>query len=770
MNYIELIVSILITFIMFINILFSYFKGVKKSQISLLITICFYALFIITSIFLDGSFLLPVIKEKLKITNIQYDNIIIFISNIILKILYFLLLYFLSIIIERIVTRKNKNQKDLKATFIGFLKGFIHVIILLCILNYNIKTLPSYNKENEGIYEYIKIENKEKLITLINDYKEGKLIDVTDSFDEKVTQIMSYSYFDNELVSLNIELLNIIELANKVKNIDEITYQSIYELILIADKCDCLDTFKNFLSLYIKDVDINNISLEKEIDIIKKIIDEINSGANINLITSYLYDLESLDYIVYVLLDNINISILNENILNDLKKACLNKYIHKDIYLINNLYEYYTFYLIDKDISTLINNNEFINELFKSKFVNFVFPKVLSYINEIYELNLNLNVINDFNISKEASIIIPLAYNVYKGENVFDKKLLDNVLNSELLSQLLIKSIIDSTYNKGFLAKYNKYIDVPLYLLDINSLNWENELPIIVNLFKNIDFNDQYIIDSIINNININDALKSDVVYYSLSKILLNNKYLIFSFEDILNVDNKILIDKEEIIHLFDLLTQFKHIKYQDILNLSFKNIDYNKISFKKLLENETIRNSLSNLLINFNIPNDTFIEKCVYSNGKKSLIKQIKENELYNIIDLFKKINIANISTIDQIFEVLINNKDIIINYLTYGHSSYSKIIHDNISSFIINQIKMLPEINVKHIIEKYENLYIEPEEIINIVQTLFIFKQNNIDFENGYTEDMIKKIFDVVINNTKILDSYIVKDIIDQYMKLYM
>ena len=35
---------------------------------------------------------------------------------------------------------------------------------------------------------------------------------------------------------------------------------------------------------------------------------------------------------------------------------------------------------------------------------------------------------------------------------------------------------------------------------------------------------------------------------------------------------------------------------------------------------------------------------------------------------------------------------------------------------------------------------------------------------------EDMIKNIFNVVIDNPYILDSYIVKDIIDQYMKLYM
>ena len=63
-----------------------------------------------------------------------------------------------------------------------------------------------------------------------------------------------------------------------------------------------------------------------------------------------------------------------------------------------------------------------------------------------------------------------------------------------------------------------------------------------------------------------------------------------------------------------------------------------------------------------------------------------------------------------------------------------------------------------------------IEAKEIISIIQTLYVFKQNNITFENGYTEDMIKNIFNVVIDNPRILDSYIVKDIIDQYMKLYM
>ena len=764
MNVLEILIGVIITLIIVFSSLFSYYKGVKKSQINLLVTICFYGVFIISSIFINSSILLPFIKEKLNIITNQYDNIILFLSNIILKILYFILLKFISIIIYKIIVKNIKNKKELKASLIGFLKGTISSFLMLCILNYNLKSLPLYDKNNEAIYLNINIENKEILLELIDDYKDGNLIKVTDDIDEKVAKIMSYSYFDNEVIPLNNELINIINLVDKITNIDKVNYQDLYEIILLADKCNSLDSFKEFLSLYIKDIDLNDISLEKEIDVIKKIINE----TNIYLITSYLYDLRSLDYIIYYLLSNINSSLLTSDVLSVLKEACINKYIHEDVYLINSLYDYYIGYLIDKDISTLINNNEFINEIFKSKFVCFVFPSILNYINDLYNLGLNLSFLTEYNIKKEASILIPLAYNLYKGEIVFDKKLLDNVLNSELLSQLLIKSIIDSTFNKGLLAKYSNYIDIPSYLNDINNEYWKNELPIIINVFKSVDFNDEYIIDNIVSNISIEKALESDVIYYSVSKILLTNKYLLFNVEDLLTIDNKILIEKQVIIDLFDLLSEFKEIKYQDILTLS--NLNLNNIDFNRLLNNQTIRNSLSNLLVNLYIPEDAYVIKDVYYNNEIVKLKQIDKNELFNILKLIKELNIKNIPSFEQIFDLLINKKEIVIKSLIYNDSRYSKILHSNLSNFIINQIKILPDIKVEHIIEKYENSHIEAKEIISIIQTLYVFKQNNINFENGYTEDMIKNIFNVVIDNPCILDSYIVKDIIDQYMKLYM
>ena len=764
MNVLEILIGVIITLIIVFSSLFSYYKGVKKSQINLLVTICFYGVFIISSIFINSSILLPFIKEKLNIITNQYDNIILFLSNIILKILYFILLKFISIIIYKIIVKNIKNKKELKASLIGFLKGTISSFLMLCILNYNLKSLPLYDKNNEAIYLNINIENKEILLELIDDYKDGNLIKVTDDIDEKVAKIMSYSYFDNEVIPLNNELINIINLVDKITNIDKVNYQDLYEIILLADKCNSLDSFKEFLSLYIKDIDLNDISLEKEIDVIKKIINE----TNIYLITSYLYDLRSLDYIIYYLLSNINSSLLTSDVLSVLKEACINKYIHEDVYLINSLYDYYIGYLIDKDISTLINNNEFINEIFKSKFVCFVFPSILNYINDLYNLGLNLSFLTEYNIKKEASILIPLAYNLYKGEIVFDKKLLDNVLNSELLSQLLIKSIIDSTFNKGLLAKYSNYIDIPSYLNDINNEYWKNELPIIINVFKSVDFNDEYIIDNIVSNISIEKALESDVIYYSVSKILLTNKYLLFNVEDLLTIDNKILIDKQVIIDLFNLLSEFKEIKYQDILTLS--NLNLNNIDFNRLLNNQTIRNSLSNLLVNLYIPEDAYVIKDVYYNNEIVKLKQIDKNELFNILKLIKELNIKNIPSFEQIFDLLINKKEIVIKSLIYNDSRYSKILHSNLSNFIINQIKILPDIKVEHIIEKYENSHIEAKEIISIIQTLYVFKQNNINFENGYTEDMIKNIFNVVIDNPCILDSYIVKDIIDQYMKLYM
>ena len=764
MNVLEILIGVIITLIIVFSLLFSYYKGVKKSQINLLVTICFYGVFIISSIFINSSILLPFIKEKLNIITNQYDNIILFLSNIILKILYFILLKFISIIIYKIIVKNIKNKKELKASLIGFLKGTISSFLMLCILNYNLKSLPLYDKNNEAIYLNINIENKEILLELIDDYKDGNLIKVTDDIDEKVAKIMSYSYFDNEVIPLNNELINIINLVDKITNIDKVNYQDLYEIILLADKCNSLDSFKEFLSVYIKDIDLNDISLEKEIDVIKKIINE----TNIYLITSYLYDLRSLDYIIYYLLSNINSSLLTSDVLSVLKEACINKYIHEDVYLINSLYDYYIGYLIDKDISTLINNNEFINEIFKSKFVCFVFPSILNYINDLYNLGLNLSFLTEYNIKKEASILIPLAYNLYKGEIVFDKKLLDNVLNSELLSQLLIKSIIDSTFNKGLLAKYSNYIYIPSYLNDINNELWKNELPIIINVFKSVDFNDEYIIDNIVNNISIDKALESDVIYYSISKILLTNKYLLFNVEDLLTIDNKILIEKQVIIDLFNLLSEFKEIKYQDILTLS--NLNLNNIDFNRLSNNQTIRNSLSNLLVNLYIPEDAYVIKDVYYNNEIVKLRQIDKNELLNILNLIKELNIKNIPSFEQIFDLLINKKEIVIKSLIYNDSRYSKILHSNLSNFIINQIKILSDIKVEHIIVKYENSHIEAKEIISIIQTLYVFKQNNINFENGYTEDMIKNIFNVVIDNPCILDSYIVKDIIDQYMELYM
>ena len=137
MNVLEILIGVIITLIIVFSSLFSYYKGVKKSQINLLVTICFYGVFIISSIFINSSILLPFIKEKLNIITNQYDNIILFLSNIILKILYFILLKFISIIIYKIIVKNIKNKKELKASLIGFLKGIrenkeSNEIVILC--------------------------------------------------------------------------------------------------------------------------------------------------------------------------------------------------------------------------------------------------------------------------------------------------------------------------------------------------------------------------------------------------------------------------------------------------------------------------------------------------------------------------------------------------------------------------------------------------------------------------------------------------------------
>lgn len=826
------IIILLMCINIFICVYKSYKKGIKFALFDLVMLILFYVLFIGISVFLDmfkfNSALLD-IKIYFKLITCKYDEIIRLTINMIYKIIAFFVLYLLYPLMKTIIFKSLKlnKKKDNKAIKIGLIKGVLSSFLMLCILNSCVSNIPILHKEKEvSLYQYVlekthNDKNVKKALDIIDYYQNSNVIKLTkikvnDKYiDDIFTNLLSVKVINNNCIYLNDEIENILCAISNVyyqsdgfTNLNNIDLTSIINNIKDNNLIEYYSTF--LLSLILSDhFDYDDINLKEELNILSKLLIEIDkTNVNYSNVTNLLSKLKSIEIIGYTLSCNILSEYLSyeqtETIKDKLMHLVKTKSFSKDITIVDELYASYMNILEGFNIKTNINN--LTSLLFKTNFINVLLPEIIDeLINNLPNKYIDLidtNMISCVNIQEEVNTILSILNILFidTGDNMaFDfsmisKVNIDSVLKSNILSNGFIKLLIDATNNKGLLKKYGKFIEVPSKLKEYdtkthkyNSLWYgnEGELSIILQIVKNALSNvnkkntsNQNIVN-VIKCLNNKLVLNSEVLFYSFNKILKGINAITVNEDSLLTINNQYYIDNKEIYNFINCLANFNLIDYYKVINNDFSNIfaiTSNKEIEKQIdimLNNEIVVSSLSYVLSKIDaikgIEDVSFSQMCL-NNNKIKEVKVINKKELKNLLfSIFKlKLDINYFQDINKLLDFIKSNNHLLADVLDPLHSSYSYLLHNNISYYILESIKIIKDLDVSKILIKYENSLIENTEIIALLNALIIFNSNNI-LTTNLTNQEVDKISNVIITNKEVLNSFIVKELIMEYISKY-
>lgn len=207
-----------------------------------------------------------------------------------------------------------------------------------------------------------------------------------------------------------------------------------------------------------------------------------------------------------------------------------------------------------------------INNVLETNFVTELMPNVLTIMREKVLMKSNPDIASLINpsittssdVEKEFNTVLTLIHDLttdkdgiihpFEAIEKYDFSLLNNIntdtiINSNLLSYAMIKIFIDTSKGQGILSSaansLEKYVVVPDYLAeDANTTThkfnekWYNdgELKIMLTNIKNCGSqikNINNLVDSLpvmLQAINANDLMHSDVLYYSVNKLINNYK------------------------------------------------------------------------------------------------------------------------------------------------------------------------------------------------------------------------------------------------------
>ena len=274
-----------------------------------------------------------------------------------------------------------------------------------------------------------------------------------------------------------------------------------------------------------------------------------------------------------------------KNIENSLATLALEGKYSEDISSLKTLYTQFIDIFTNKDFSKYKDENgkitnyiaaltsvdttkykNVINNVLETNFATELMPNVLTIMKEkvLMESNpdiaslINPSITTSSDVEKEFNTVLKLVHDlttdkegiIHPFETIekYDFSLLNNlntdtIINSNLLSYAMIKIFIDTSKGQGILASnansLEKYVVVPDYLAeDANSTThrfnekWYNngELKIMLTNIKNCGSqieNIKNLVDSLpamLQAINANDLMESDVLYYSVNKMINNYK------------------------------------------------------------------------------------------------------------------------------------------------------------------------------------------------------------------------------------------------------
>lgn len=668
-------------------------------------------------------------------------------------------------------------------------------------------------------------------LDIIDDYQNSKLIKLTNikikdkQIDDMFLSVLSFSSInDNESINNDIKDIfycidNLYITTNGFKDFNNIDVEIIvnhlkynnlldYFSTLIISTLLNLENIKSYLPFIDKSMYID-ISLKEELNILSDIICLINNSfIDYNALTIKISSMKSINLIGYILSYNIFNNYFTNQEMIEIQDTLINlvkeKSYSKDVLIIDELYNYYLNIIKSKNI--LLNANSFVLKLLETGFVTKLLPsiinKAVTYLPNEYQDLIDINTIDSINIKEELNTILSILNILFinKGDlmafdfSVLKKLSIEGVLKSDLLSHGFIKLIIDATDNKGLLKKYSKFIDIPSYLKTYDSKTkkyhsrWygkDGELAIVLQIVKsslvsiNKKNDENQNIVNVINCLNTPISYNSEVLYYSFNKILKNIDVISINQEDLITIDNRQFINKDSLKRFIDTLCKFNVVNYYKVINNDYVHMfEYNNkkdlnSQIDMIINDNIVHASLSNAISNIKqltLTDNTYNEIICLNNNEIKKIKLIDKKEIKNMIKLLFNMNIKldELNDFNKLLTCLKQNKDSLLKMLDPMSSSYSHIIHFNISNVILNEIIKMEDIDTSKIINKYPNKLIDNVEIINMLNTLIILNNNNISFSN-LTYEEVDKVSKLIITNKEILNSFIVKELLLEYIAKY-
>ena len=565
---------------------------------------------------------------------------------------------------------------------------------------------------NNDINEYIKDTNI--IIDIFNNIN----IYIQNSNNKNIINIISY---------INEKNKNIEQLINKIKN-------TIDMLNININENDLYKNIDNFITIYINITNINN----KITNIYEKI--------NIDY-TQYDIDFTTLNKIIKIKnnIDNeYNIYIKNNNIIDKLIN-----------YFNNNIYENY-------------KNNEELYIYISNNFLKY--NEIIELYIEIFNKGIDIipNIINIHEENKDK--ILNIIYKNIKNNNIL--KINNYVQNFRLVSKDDNITLYDLIYKitkikSKKLQNINKISDIiqeiDIIMKNYSNINKKNISLIIYHINNNIEYNINKLIkkkkklekNNGINNkiidiyktiiINNNDNILKNNTIYTINYKENNNYTIIVETVDLqkyklLYINNKYLIGN-------DIIT--KILRNQPSYRINSNN-KYNEEKLFKYKNYTSIQNYYTKIYLDFEIDESNI------ANIYKKLV-----NIIYlTIINKIKKKKITN----DELFNIIINNNEKIINIFT--------IKLNNFYNIVIKQLKLekkeLSEIYLVYL--SYLNIIILKFSKKLTDTYIYINNNNNISNNEKKLEYIISESINSIINTRSNLYNIIVEKyhILHNYKKL--
>lgn len=409
-------------------------------------------------------------------------------------------------------------------------------------------------------------------------------------------------------------------------------------------------------------------------------------------------------------------------------------------------------------VSTILHSN-FVSEvlpdvltiiretIIPEEFASIINPNVLTSTQWENEINTVLKIVNDLTTDPTTKQKVP-----FETIQKYDFSLLKNftpetVVQSELLSFAMIKILVDASKNEGVLSSetsdISNFICVPDYLTTANSDyrfndKWygnaakhhvDGELYIILSTIKNCAANLESIENSaeslpaVINAINANQIINSDVLYYSLNNLIksINNLIIIPVSETetspyTVNDESINIIKREPLREVIDIISN------KDIINLE------NMFAYFKVNEDGTI----SETPVDEKVEGENYVVKLDFSTNK--LLSLLTSETLYDPAN-------NNDINLTKLF-----NSDILRATITHILSSYTEdlivvpksAVASSTECYVLNEDGETETINVDVIkVEQFKSLIMAISDL-------------EIDVENMISNP--SSIIDAFVENNKI------------------